>query len=156
MRVDDLHMVYLRAQLAGDEEIMGDARRRLNAENTLDGIVPLVHESFVLVTRKWFGAGFTHGQVIRLVAQVRASLGDQSKLVDPVAAESEIRRALGENVPLFADTAVRTAAQMALLDFLVRDLNLDEAEIWGLLRDARDAAERTPSRAGTDPAERQP
>jgi hypothetical protein len=94
-------MVFLKAQLAGDEDIMRDAMSQLTSKHAMDRIVPLLHETFVIATRIWFGAEFTRSDVIHLVARVRASLGEQSGLVGPVAAESEIRRTPGENVPLF-------------------------------------------------------
>ncbi len=148
MKVNDQHVVYLRAQMAGDAETMEYVTGQMTVPHAMDGLVPLVDEAFVLVVRKWFGPYYTHGQVIRLVAQVRGLLSEQHTLIDPVVAESEIRRALGESVPLFSDARVRTPAQMALSDFLVRDLELDEAEVWGLLRDARQAADR--HAVGTD------
>jgi hypothetical protein len=141
MKVDDQHVAYLRAQIAGDAGIMEYVMGQMTAPGAMDGLVPLVDEAFVLAVRKWFGPYFTHGQVIRLVAQVRGLLSEQPAIIDPAVAESEIRRALGENLPMFPDARVRAPAQMAVFDLLVRELELDEAEIWALLREAREAAD---------------
>jgi hypothetical protein len=148
MKVDDQHVAYLRAQIAGDAETMEYVMGQMTAPRAMDGLVPLVDEAFVLVVRKRFGPYFTYGQVIRLVARVRGLLSEQPTIVDPVVAESEIRRALGENLPTFPDAQVRTPAQMAVFDFLVRELGLDEAEIWALLREAREAADLHAARTG--------
>jgi hypothetical protein len=143
MRVNDQHVAYLRAQIAGDAEIMEYVTGQMAAPHAMDGLISLIDEAFVLVVRKWFGAYYSHGQVIRLVAQVRGLLSEQPALVDPVVAESEIRRALGENAPWISDAKVRTPAQLAVFDFLVRELELDESEVWAMLRDAQDAASRS-------------
>jgi hypothetical protein len=136
MKVDDLHVAYLRSQIAGEEQGV------LGALNTLDPgqmapLVTLVHEAFVLAVRTWFGPAFTHGEVIRLVATLRALNSEGPDFVNPAAAESVIRRALGENAPLHADPAARLTAQFVLLDFLVRAMSLDGAGIDRLISDAR-------------------
>lgn len=139
MKVDDLHMTYMRAQIAGNEGVMRQALAQLTGPHDLDPLPPLVFEAFVLAVRKWFGSSFTHGQVIRLVAAIRSY---DPKLVDPVAAESEIRRALGDHAALFPDPDARAAVHFILLDFLVRDMQLDNEAVNRLLDKARDTANR--------------
>jgi hypothetical protein len=69
-------------------------------------------------------------------------LSPDTGLVDPVAAESEIRRALGDPAPLFPDAQARAVADLAVLDYLVRDMGLDDDGIFALLHEARDRADR--------------
>ncbi|HXL93517.1 MAG TPA: hypothetical protein VN969_31685 [Streptosporangiaceae bacterium] len=135
--VSDLHMVYLRGQISGEEGVMREALRRLAGPQAMDGLLPLIYEAFVIAVQQKFGPAFTRSQVIRLVAQVRAVLGEGAELVDPVTAEAEVLLALGQRVPASADGTVRAAAQMAVLDVIVRDLDLDEDAIATLLNQAR-------------------
>jgi len=140
MTVSDLHMVFLGAQMAGEEGVM---RRVLSAAprpHGMDGLVPLVHEAFVLTVQKKFASQFTHGEVVRFVARVRATLSGHPEAVDPVAAESEILRALGQDVPTPPDATARSAAHMAVLNVLVHDMELDEEAIVDLLNEARQRA----------------
>jgi hypothetical protein len=109
MKVDDLHVAYLRSQIAGEEQGVLDALNTLDPGH-MTPLVTLVHEAFVLAVRTWFGPAFTHGEVIRLVATLRALNGEDPDFVNPAAAESVVRRALGENVSLHADPAARLPA----------------------------------------------
>jgi hypothetical protein len=141
MQVDDLHVAYLRSQIAGEEQGALNALNAL-APDQMTPLVTLVYEAFVLATRMWFGPGFTHGEVIRLVAAIRGLSTDDPDFVNPAAAESVIRRALGENAPLPPDPAARITAQFVLLDFLVRAMSLDDDGIDKLLDEARTRADR--------------
>lgn len=142
MKVDDLHMVYLRAQLEGEEGVMRRALHQLNGADALDPLAALVYEAFVIAVRKWAGTQFTRAQVIQLVASVRSFFIEEPDLVDPVAAESEVLRALGQAIRLFPDVAACGIARLTVLDFLVHELDLDEDEINNLLEQARDTADR--------------
>jgi hypothetical protein len=140
--VSDLHMVYLRGQIAGEEGVMREALRRLAGPHAMDGLVPLIYEAFVIAVQQKFRPSFTRSEVIRFVAQVRTALGEGAELVDPVTAEAEILLALGQRVPASPDGTVRAAAQMAVLDVIVLDLDLDEETITALLNEARQNAGR--------------
>jgi hypothetical protein len=140
VKIDDRHVAWLRAQIGGRETSMRQITARLSAPDEMDPLAPLLHHAFVLAVRKAFGPQFTHGEVIRLVANVRTVLSEMPGLVDPVAAESEIRRALGEPTPLFPDPNARAAAQLAVLDYLVHDLELGDDQTDSLLDQARQAA----------------
>ena len=143
MRVDDRHVVWLRAQIAGQEPIMRRAAGELTGPHDLEPLDPFIYHVFVLAVRSAFGAEFTRSQVIKVVADTRVMLSPRTGLVDPIAAESEVRRALGDRAPLFPDAKARTVAQMAILDYLVRERGLDDDEIFALLCQGRQAADRT-------------
>jgi hypothetical protein len=122
---------------------MRKAAGELTGPHDMAPLAPLIYHVFVLAVRSAFGTEFTRSQVIQVVAGTRAMLSPRTGLVDPIAAESEIRRALGDPAPLFPDAKARTAAQMAILDYLVRDRGLDDDEIFALLHQGRQAANRT-------------
>lgn len=115
----------------------------LAAPHDMDPLAPFIHQAFVLAVRAAFGAEFTRSRVIHLVVEVRGMLSPRTNLIDPVVAESEICRALGDPAPFSPDGKARTTAQMAVLDYLVRDMGLDDDEIFALLDQAREAADRT-------------
>lgn len=135
-------MIFLRAQLDGEEDVMRDALDQLTSLDVQAPLPALVYEAFLIAVRKWAGTKFTRGQVIRLVASARVFFAEEPDLIDPSAAESEVLRALGQNVPPFPDVTACAAAQLTLLDFLVRDLGLSDDEINNLLEQAREAADR--------------
>jgi hypothetical protein len=141
MTVSDLHMVYLRAQVAGEEAVMRRVLSEITEPRGMDGLLPLAYQAFVLTVRKKFGPRFTHAEVIRFVAHVRAILSERPELVDPVAAESEILRALGQDVPASPDATARSAAHLAVLDVLVHDMDLEDEAVTGLLNQARRRAQ---------------
>lgn len=136
MELTDEHVEWLRAQINGNETAMRQIMSRLSRPGDLDPLAPLVYHAFVIAVRKAFGAHFTHGDVVRLVANIRTALVELPEAVDPVAAESEIRRALGDPAPEFPDPNARTAVQITVLDYLVHDWALDDGQIRELLRQA--------------------
>lgn len=115
---------------------------QLRIPGGMDPVAPLLYSAFVIAVRKAFAPEFTRGEVVRLVSNVRVLLGEMRDAVDPVAAETEIRRALGENIPAFPDANASAAAQMTVLGYLVRDLGLDGSALSDLLAQARSAADR--------------
>lgn len=138
MRTDDRHIAWVRAQIAGDQAAMHQLTNKLSEPGNLDPIAPLIYCAFVLAVRKAFGTQFTRGEVIRLAANVRSALALSGlpAVLDPVAAESEIRRALGDAAPQFPDADACAAAHMAVLDYLVHDMELDDSQIGELLHHA--------------------
>jgi hypothetical protein len=140
MKLDDRHIAWLRAQLNGQEVAMREIMGELSEPGDVDPLSQLIYHAFVIAVRRVFGTQFTHGEVVRLVADERAALGDMHGLVDPVAAESEIRRALGERAVSFPDPVARATAQLTTLDYLVRGMELSDAQVDELLCQARYAA----------------
>jgi hypothetical protein len=138
MTVSDLQMILLRAYLDGEDEVASKAREQLTVPNALDGLAELVHAAFMIAARRRFSPTWSKAQVIRFVAHVRALLSDRPDLLDPLAGELELRRALGEPVPASPDIGARAAAQFIFLDALVQSLGLDDEAKWDLLHRARD------------------
>lgn len=142
MEFDDRHVEWLRALLGNREEEMRYLAFELAATDELQPLVLLLHYAFTLAVRRAFGETFTRGMVIEVVADLRAKLSDSPVPINAVAAESEIRRALGdpELPPLFPDANARWVAQTALIGYLVHDMDLDCAQIDDLVRHACQAA----------------
>jgi len=142
MTIDDRHVEWARALITGRQE---DAQRlagELFASGAGEPLYPLLHYTFAFAIRKLFGDSYSHGLVIELVAALRAGLsGTPADGVDPVAAESEILRALGDaTAPVFPGPAARVVAQAAMLSYAVRDMDLGNDQIDELLQRARRAA----------------
>lgn len=146
MKVDDRHVEWAWALITGRPE---DAQRlagELFACGAGEQLYPLLHCTFALAIRKLFGDTYSYGLVIELVAALRADLsGTPTDGVDPVAAESEILRALGDvTTPVFPDPSARAVAQAAMLCYAVRDMGLDHDQIDELLQRARRASADAP------------
>lgn len=148
--VDDLHVAYLSAQVAGDEAAMLRVLRELTDRDDLGPLVPLIDHAFVLAARRWFGCCYTGAQVVQLVGHARALFEEQPDLIDPIAGEAEIRRALGENAPLAHNVDARGTIQLAVLDYLVRALDLTEEAVSELFERARIAANCLPPHGSTE------
>lgn len=144
MKPDDRHVAWLRAQVGGDEATMRRLIDELTDAGAMDPLAPLINRAFVIAVRDAFGDRFTRGEVIRLVANVRTLLSEAPVAIDPAVAESEIRRALGDPAPLSGDPDARATAQMAVLDYLVHDMELDEERTDALLSQALSQARETP------------
>jgi hypothetical protein len=142
MRVTDEQMVALHAYLSGEYELAERFTSQVAGSGAADGIAELAYAAFVTAARRKFPPGWTDADVIRFVARVRARRG-QPDILDPRAAEHQIRSALGEMVTGYQpDAEARAAAHVILLDALVQDLNLDEPARVDLLNQARDLANR--------------
>lgn len=141
MSVTDEQMVWLRAYLAGDLE----EARRVNAQATAPGAAAglgaLVHAAFVLAARRKFAPRWTRAEVIQFVARVRGLLSERSDVLDPAVAERELRSAQGEKLTSPTDVRSRGRVQFILLNALVQSLDLDDAEVAGLLGQARGLAD---------------
>ena len=155
MKLDDRHVEWLRALIAGRQEDAQQLTDELFASGAAEPIYPLLHYAFVFAIRELFGDSYSHGRVIQLVAGLRAEFsGTPAGVVDPVAAESETLRALGDaTVPLFPDADARAVAQAALLSYTVRDMELDDSQLDELLRQAGQAVtDAQPERTGPSDA----
>jgi hypothetical protein len=154
MPVTDEQMVWLHAYLSGEYELAERLTTQVAAPGADDGIAELVYAAFVIAARMKFSPTWTDADVIRFVAHVRAPRG-LPDILDPRSAEHQLRSALGETKTGYhPDAEARAAARVILLDGLVQDLNLDEAERVDLLNQARNLATRLlAERASDRPAE---
>jgi hypothetical protein len=140
MPVTDHQMVLLMAYLAGEEEVAQRVRTELAASGTAEGFAELVYAAFVIAARRRFSPAWTRSGVIRFVAEVRALLSEQPDVLDPLAAEHQLRSALGEKMTSYPAAEDRARAQVILLDALVQSADLDDAGLHELLDEARQLA----------------
>jgi hypothetical protein len=143
MRVNDLHMVMLRAHIAGENRVVRAARDDLPAGEGSEALALLLQAAFAIAAHRRFSPRWTRAEVIRFVADTRALLLEKPDLLDPVAGEEQIRHVLGDDVAITAGTGPATMAQLILLDALIRSLELAPAAIDDLLDEARQQANRT-------------
>jgi hypothetical protein len=127
--VNDEQVAALRAFLAGGPEEFVPLHHRLIRSDQMEGYGEFVYAAFVTATRRRFSPTYTRADIIRFVAGVRALLYEEPDIINPHAAESLIRRALGEQLTDELDMETNARAQIALLLALVQDEDLDNAEL---------------------------
>lgn len=147
MPVQDGQMVWLRAYLAGEMEVAARADALLIGSTARAGLGALVRAAFILATRQRFSPRWTTAELIQFVAQVRQVLADHPDVIDPLVAEQQLRRALGDQTLDSNNAEVTARAQLILLDALVTSMDLDETAVVDLLSQARDMANRILSNA---------
>ena len=148
MPVTDRQMVLLMAHLAGEEKVAQRVHTELVTSGTAEGFAELVYAAFVIAARRRFSPTWTRPDVIRFVAQARAPLSEQPDVLDPCAAEHQLRSALGEELTSYPPAKDRASAQLILLDALVQSANLADTELSELLDQARGLADRLLTRTG--------
>lgn len=148
MPVTDRQMVLLMAHLAGKKKVAQRVRTELATSGTAEGFAELVYAAFVIAARRRFSPTWTHPDVIRFVTQVRALLSEHPDVLDPYAAEHQLRSALGEKLTSHPPAKDRASAQVILLDALVQSADLADTELSDLLNQARGLADRLLSRTG--------
>jgi hypothetical protein len=136
----------LRAYLSRDNDEADRLNRELVESGAAEGIAELVYAAFVIASRQKFPPGWSRGEVIRFVAQVRALLSERPDILDPLAAEHQLRRALGESVTDHSGEEARARAQVVLLDALIQSMALDDVELARLLGEAQEVAGQILSR----------
>lgn len=142
MKVDDRHVAWMRAMLDGRIDEVRRIGDELKAAGAVDPFIPYLHYAFFVAIRKLSGGEYTRSWVVTTVAALRSVLDGTPAVIDPVAAESEIFRALGDqSVPQFPDGDARMAAQIPLLRYAIDSLELSDAEVQDLLTQAQTMAD---------------
>jgi molybdopterin converting factor small subunit len=129
----------LRAALTGDEETferLTAAADFLNGE----GFPILVATAFVTAVERRFPPGWSRGDVVRFVGQLRARNEGAHENLSATAAEQMLLSVLRkEPVAREFDENAKSIAQVALLTELVSDLT--EQELGAFLAEAREQAD---------------
>lgn len=131
----------LRAHIGGDADVVGRAREQFAEPPALAALGSLTQAAFVVAARRMFAPTWTRSDVIQYVAMIRTIFPDQPDLLNPLAAENELRIALGDSVPAWPDDAARSTVVAILLPALGQTLELDDAGIDELLSQARELAD---------------
>ena len=130
-------MTFLRAYLTGDQATVASFSGQLSLPALTPGLAELVHAAFVIAAQGKFAPDPARARIVRFVAQTRALLDADHDILDPLAAECELGRALGTNVSPWQDVEVRARTQLVLLDALIQSMALDTPAIAELLEEAR-------------------
>jgi hypothetical protein len=134
--VTSTQITFLRAYLTGDQTAVASFSGQLGLPALTPGLAELVYAAFVIAARSKFAPEPTHAGILRFVAQTRASLDGDRYILDPLAAERELCRALGGDVSPWPDVEMRARAQLVLLDALIQGMTLDSPAIAKLLEEA--------------------
>lgn len=160
MTVDDRCVAWVRTLIDGQVEEGKRLAEELAADGGDDALVPLLYYSFVFAVRELFGGTYPDDlavqvpvvqvPVVQVLARVRAQIADTGVVLDPEAAESEIRHALGDReASRSPDADARSLVHVVLLKFAVREAELDRDRVDGILAQARQSVEhRVGTRAG--------
>jgi hypothetical protein len=144
---------YLSAQTDNDADQARQQFGRLAQADTAQGLGALLYTAFVIAARRKFSPRWTVADVVKFVADVRAQAADEPGLLDPRAAEHQLRVALGEEMPGYPDEKSRAGAQVILLPALADRLGSGPARLNDLLTQARALADQLA--VGQLPEERQ-
>jgi hypothetical protein len=132
---------FLKASLSLKREEDESLRKELAVTGELNGINELIHAAFALAVRQRFTSAWTGSDIVRYVGNVRMS-GTEDDDIDPLVAETLIRRALGDHAKLTGDIEQQVTAQAILLLYLVADLELDATEQSQLMWNAQELADQ--------------
>ena len=122
---------YLSVLHADPDADPAELGRRLVAQVTASGVAGfevLALAVFTVAARRRFAPAWTSAEVIRYVARVRSGSAEMAARLDAVAAETQLRIALGQNVPPHPDMAARVEAQMFLLEPLTDGCTGDDLD----------------------------
>jgi hypothetical protein len=101
-----------------------------SSDETAAGYMSLLFGAFEVAVRRRFAPTYTVGQIVRLVADLRITLGEDADEVNPIVAEDMIRRAV-DAPPLKADVpddlTATLNAQVCILLYLVGEADFDRA-----------------------------
>jgi hypothetical protein len=114
---------------------------RIKASGTA-GFEVLALAAFTVAARRHFApsTAWSPADVIRYVARVRSDSAEMAAQLNAVAAENQLRIALGQKVPAHPDMAARGKAQMFLLDTLT--VGYTGSDLDSLLAEARAMADQ--------------
>jgi hypothetical protein len=147
-RVSDAEVAMLQDVLTGADDRAAERAARLSEADAAGGIPWLLYAALIIAARRKFGPAWTRADIVRFTARVRAMLAghpdarQHPDLLDPLAAEHELRSALGEDVPGSPAPMAKAAAQVMLLAALVLDAGMDSSAVSSFLEEARGLADR--------------
>jgi hypothetical protein len=143
--VTDEYVAALRTCLTGDEayDRLGAQLQARDGERSGDVFSALTGMALFTAARRRFPDGYTNGDVIRLVGQVRARFAEPEDDIDPLVAERTLRGALGDAAAAEnLDKAPMAKAIFALLFSLLEQEGISGgAQLDAFLADVRPMAD---------------
>jgi hypothetical protein len=143
MHVTDMQAAALRAFLVHDSEEAATLTRRLGDTDS-PGYEYLTLAALSAAAKRRFHAGFTRADLVRCIAALRLHrLADGEEYdLDPVIGENVLQSVLGQSVRPVGVPEERFRAVIALLDTLTETGLPIEADVDGLLTEARELADQ--------------
>jgi hypothetical protein len=141
--VTDAQLTALRAFLVHDVDEVTPLAYQLGEEG-MTGYVRLAEAALSVAARRWFAPRYTSADLVRFVASVRVSrLADGDGFdFDPAVGEDVLRYSLGQNATRALELESRLRAVIALLDAFAEIEVSGEADLDGLLAEARNLADQ--------------
>lgn len=135
---------YLAALHTDSDAYLDDSDRQFIAllkADRIEGLGELLLAAFTVAARRRFSPTWSSAEIVRFVADVRSSSDEMAALLAPLAAENQLRLALGARIVPDPDMEARGRAQMLLLGALTRDYTPDD--LAAMLVDARVLADES-------------
>ncbi|RFS82488.1 hypothetical protein D0T12_27205 [Actinomadura spongiicola] len=146
VKIDDDHAAALRAFLDGDVETWEDLYSRMTTDEAAAGYMSMIYAGFVVAVRRRFSPTYTTPEIVRWVADLRMTLGDDGEQLNPRVTENLMRDVLGDP-DLRSDDGIDDPyavipAQCAVLSELAAEVVIDEATLEEFIKDSVDFAEQ--------------
>ncbi|TDD40249.1 hypothetical protein E1287_01685, partial [Actinomadura sp. KC06] len=146
VEVHDEHVAALRSLLRFD---LAAAKmyESVTEDTAAIGHTLMVYSAFAVAVHRKFAPKYSVAQILRYVADLRISLGDDASQVNPRVAECMIRAALGDETlndhePYGADMRAMMDVEMTVLLDLTDKARFDETGLDEFLRASADHAKR--------------
>jgi len=142
MPVTDDQVATLRALLANDRERHKRLYAGLDRAQVGKGYSAMIAASFGLAATRRFGSGYTPGDIVTFVGDVRAKSEGVAEDLDPDVAELLLNAVLGKASTRGMNREKKVIAEILLLAGLVVDEHFDDAGLDAFLADARKLADQ--------------
>jgi pantoate kinase len=141
MAVTADQVATLRAHLAGDFDEYNRLWASLDRKAADTGYTALIAAAFFEAVDRRFAKSGAGADVIEFVGSVRARFDEGGDEIDPLAAETLIRAALGDDSGTELDDDTVISTQITVLTALILDENLDNVDLDEFMEEARKLAD---------------
>ncbi|URN05022.1 hypothetical protein LUW74_17980 [Actinomadura madurae] len=143
--VNDLHTTALRTFVLEGPDVWATEYGDVLEGDAARGFSFLLYHALATAARDKFSPTYSNGQIIRYVADLRTSLPDDARNLNPRVAEGLIRWVLGDATlddapPFGTDQMTVIGIELILLVALITEAGLDDEGIEDLIREAATAA----------------
>lgn len=140
VQIGEEHILALRSFLLHGPEAWVPLQETMQKNNeTAAGYTSLLFGAFEVAVRRRFAPTYTVGRIVRLVADLRITLGEDADAVNPIVAEDMIRRAV-DAPPLKADVpddlTAALNAQVCILLYLIGEADFDRVRLEQFIDEA--------------------
>ncbi|XRQ02703.1 hypothetical protein ACN3XK_39610 [Actinomadura welshii] len=162
IKIREENILALRSFLLEGPEAWIPLRDEIQKDDeTAAGYMSLLYGAFNVAVRRKLSPTYTVGDIVRFVADLRISAGEDARLINTLVAEDLVRRAVDAPPPKDGgpdDVETVLPAQMFILLHLVAEADFDRAELEQFIEETtayteqwldvqRAESSRTPSQA---------